>query len=291
MSRRVLNDVTRNMLSLSKFGNLPFFLGRTVFDFVTGRRGMDINQPSRLHTYSQLKLLLALNTSLEPELRSELGGRLEKISLNPFENDLDAEAKIATEQYNALLAYAKDPGGLAAKLERDRRAEMLPLEHGEKAQLAFRVLNVLSFGRYVHREELTDDMEDRLDIARRLQYHTSFLQQVAKSTAEVDITWNLDDVRRSLQFIAAHGAEAGSTAAAVTARIFARTKDDQTRRACLDSLSRIHSPKAKNELLRISQNNDVDKVLRDLAIEYLRSPRVQPIAATVSGAPAIIGQP
>ena len=58
MSRRVLNDVTRNFLSLSKFGNLPFFLGRTVYDFVTGRRGIDINQPSRLHTYSQLKLLL-----------------------------------------------------------------------------------------------------------------------------------------------------------------------------------------------------------------------------------------
>ncbi len=50
MSRRVLNDVTRNLLSVSKFGNLPFFLGRTVFDFVTGRRGMDINQPSRLQT-------------------------------------------------------------------------------------------------------------------------------------------------------------------------------------------------------------------------------------------------
>jgi hypothetical protein len=292
MSRRVLNDVTRNMLSLSKFGNLPFFLGRTVFDFVTGRRGMDINQPSRLHTYSQLKLLLALNTSMEPELRSELGGRLEKISLNPFENDLNAEAKIATEQYDALLAYAKDPNGLAVRLERDRRAEMLPLEHGDKAQLAFRMLNVLSFGRYVHREELTDDMEDRLDIARRLQYHTSFLQQIAKSTAEIDITWNLDDVRRSLRFISEHGAEAGSNAAAVTAKIFARTKDDETRRACLDSLSRIHSPKAKNELLRISQNNEVDKALRDLASEYVRiSPRNQPIAATVSGAPAIVGQP
>ena len=292
MSRRVLNDVTKNFLSLSKFGNLPFFLGRTVYDFVTGRRGMDINQPSRLHTYSQLKLLLALNTSMEPELRSEVSGRLEKISLNPFENDLNAEASIATQQYNALLAYAKDPNGLAERLERDRRAEMLPLEHGEKAQLAFRVLNVLSFGKYVHREELTDDMENRLDIARRLQYHTTFLQQIAKSTAEVDITWNLEDVRRSLHFIAAHGSEAGSTTAAVTAKIFARTKDDETRRACLDSLSRIHNPKAKNELLRISQNNDVDKTLRDLASEYLRnSPRVQPIAATVSGAPAIVGQP
>ena len=292
MSRRVLNDITRNMLSLSKFGNLPFFLGRTVFDFVTGRRGMDINQPSRLHTYSQLKLLLALNTSMEPELRSEVSGRLEQISLNPFENDLNAEANIATQQYNTLLAYAKDPNGLAERLERDRRAEMLPLEHGGKAQLAFRVLNVLSFGKYVHREEVTDDIENRLDIARRLQYHTRFLQQIAKSTAEVDITWNLEDVRRSLHFFAEHGSEADSNAAAATARIFARTKDDETRRACLDSLSRIHSPKAKNELVRISQNNDVDKTLRDLASEYLRNgPRVQPIAVTVSGAPTITGQP
>ncbi|HEY6215156.1 MAG TPA: hypothetical protein VIW74_00750 [Pyrinomonadaceae bacterium] len=294
MSRRVLNDVTRNMLSLSKFGNLPFFLGRTVYDFVTGRRGMDINQPSRLHTYSQLKLLLALNSSMEPELRDEVSGRLEKISLNPFENGLNAEAKIATEQYNALVAYAKDPSpeGLAAKLERDRRAELTPLEHDGKARLAFSVLNVLSFGKYVHREELTDDMEDRLDIARRVQYHTSFLQQIAKSSAEIDVTWNLEDVRRSLRFLAEHGSEASGNAAAATAKIFARTKDDETRRACLESLSRIHSSKARNELLRISQNNEVAKVLRDLASEYLRgAPRVQPVAATVSGAPAVTGQP
>ena len=293
MSRRVLNDVTRNILSLSKFGNLPFFLGRTVFDFVTGRRGIDINQPSRLHTYSQLKLLLALNTSLDSNLRSEVSGRLETISLNPFENDLNAEASIAVAQYDALLAFAKDSKGLTAKLERDRRAEMLPLEHGGKAQFAFRLLNVLTFGQYVHREELTDEMEDRLDIARRLEYHTRFLQRLARSSAEVEITWNLEDVRRSLHFIADHGSEAGSSAAAATANIFARTRDNEIRRACLDSLSRIHSSKAKNELLRISRNNDVDKTLRDVASEYLSGhPRgAQPIAATVSGSPVIVGQP
>ena len=293
MSRRVLNDVTRNILSLSKFGNLPFFLGRTVFDFVTGRRGIDVNQPSRLQTYSQLKLLLALNTSMDPDLRSEVSGRLETMSVNPFENDLNAEAGIALAQYQALLAFAKDPEGLAAKIERDRRAEMMPLEHGGKARFALRVINVLTFGKYVHREELTDDMENRLDIARRLQYHTRFLQQIAKSSANVDITWNLEDVRRSLHFIAEHGPEAGSNAAAATAKIFARTRDEETRRACLDSLSRINSSKAKNELLRISQNNDIDKTLRDLATEYLhgKNPRIQPVAATVSGSPAIIGQP
>lgn len=292
MSRRVLNDVTRNFLSLSKFGNLPFFLGRTVYDFVTGRRGIDFNQPSRLHTYSQLKLLLSLNTSMEPELRSEVSGRLEKISLNPFENDLNAEAKIASEQYEALLAFAKDPKGLAAKLEDDRRAEMTPLEHGSPAQFFFRAMNVLTFGKYVHREELAHNMEDRLDIARRLEFHTRFLQQVAKSTAEVDITWNLEDVRRSLHFISAHGSEAGGKAAAATANIFARTKDDETRRACLDSLARIDSSKAKHELIRISQNEKVDRALRDLASEYLRGvPRDQPVAATVSGIPVTVGQP
>lgn len=294
MSRRVLSDLARNVLSISKFGNLPFFLGRTVFDFVSGRRGMDINQPSRLATYSQLKLLLALNNSLDPDLRQELSGRAEKISLNPFENDLDAEANLAIEQYKNLEAFAKDPNGLAAKIERDRRAEMMPLEHGRNARIALRALNVLTFGKYVHREERTGDMEDRLDIARRLQYHTSFLQQIAKSTTEVDITANLNDVLKSLRFIAQHGNEAGSTAAIATAKIFGRTQDDETRRACLDSLSRINSPKAKNELLRISQDTAVDQSYRDIAADYLRgnaAPRVQPIAVTVNSAPVKVGQP
>jgi hypothetical protein len=294
MSRRVLNDITKNVLSVSKFGNLPVFLGRTVFDFVTGRRGMDINQPSRLQTYSQLKLLLALNESLEPDLRNEIGGRLEKISLNPFENDLNAEANLALEQYDNLVAFAKDPSGLAAKIEQDRRAEMMPLEHGRTERIALRTLNVLTFGAYVHREERTGDMEARLDIARRLQYHTKFLQQIAKSTTEVEITANVNEVLRSLHFIAEHGTEAGAGAASATAKIFTRTKDDETRRACLDSLARINNPKAKSELLRISQNPAIDQTLRDIAADYLRgvNPRTQPIAVTVNGSSAIkAGQP
>ena len=230
---------------------------------------------------------------MEPDLRNEVSGRLEKISLNPFENGINAEANIAIEQYAALLAFARDPKGLAAKLELDRRAEMMPHEHGPKAQFAFRFLNVLTFGKYVHREEMTVDLEDRLDVARRLQYHTRFLQQIAKSSAEVDITWNLDDVKSSLRFIAEHGAQADSSAAVATARIFARTRDDETRRTCLDSLSRIRSNKARSELLRISQNTDVDQSLRDIANEYLRdgNRRTQPIAITVTGSPIIVGQP
>jgi hypothetical protein len=293
MSRRVLNDVTRNILSVSKFGSLPFFLGRTVFDFVTGRRGMDINQPSRLHTYSQLKLLLALNESMAPKLREEVNGRLESISLNPFENDLEAEAKVARAQYAALVAFAQNPNGLAAKLDRDRRAELTPLEHGGKTQIIFKIANVLSFGQYVHREERTIDMESRLDIARRLEYHTSFLREVARSTAEVEVAWNLDNIRRSLTFIADHGDEAGSNAVSATAKIFSRTRDDEIRRACLESLSRINHTKARTELLRISQNQTLDQIWRDISAADLRrlNERVQPIAATMNDSSLKGGQP
>lgn len=273
MSRRALQDVTRNVLSLSQYGDLPYFLGRTVFDFVTGRRGIDVNQPSRLRTYSQLKLLLSLNQSLEPELREQLGNRLEKVSTNPFENDLQAEARLAKQQYAALLAYAQRPDGLAQKLDRDRRAEMVRLEHGKTEQVLFRLAKILSFGKYTHREDAGPDMEGRLDLARRLAYHTRFLEQVASSSQQIDVTWNLADVKRSLQFIVEHAQDAKSKSASVAATIFLRTQDTETRRFCLDSLTRMTNPKAKTELLRLSQNKDLDQSGKDLLISYLTSPQ------------------
>ncbi|HEV7682234.1 MAG TPA: hypothetical protein VGO68_08945 [Pyrinomonadaceae bacterium] len=273
MSRRALQDVTRNVLSVSRFGDLPYFLGRTVFDFVTGRRGIDVNQPSRLQTYSQLKLLLSLNQSLEPELREELGNRLERVSLNPMENDLVAETRLANEQYETLLAYAARPDGLPQKLDRDRRAEMVKLEHGRTQQTLFRVANILSFGKYTHREKANQELDARLDLARRFAYHTRFLREVANSGPQIDVTWDLSEVKRSLQFIVEHAVEADSKSASAAATIFLRTKDDETRRFCLESLSRMTNPKAKNELQRLSQRKDLDPAARGLLISFLTAPR------------------
>ncbi len=253
MSRRVLQDLTRNFVSLSGVAGVGLFLGRTVFDFVTDRRGIDINQPSRLRTYSQLKLLLALNSSLDPALKSQIDARLNKVSVNPLENDLAAEMRWAHEQYQSLKAYALKPDGLPAKLDRDRREEMVPLKHGKTEQFLFRLGNILSFGAYTHREKADPQVESRLDLARRITYHTRFLRQVAKSTARVEVVWNLDEVRRSLNFIADHSAYVGSSATRSAATIFLRTEDDETRRVCLDSLSRINDRQARDELLRISQ--------------------------------------
>jgi hypothetical protein len=282
MSRRALHDVTRNILSLSTFGDLPYFLGHTVFDFVTGRRGIDVNQPSRVHTYAQLKLLLSLNQSLDPELREQIGQRLEKVSLNPLENDLEAEARLAKQQYEALLAYAKRPDGLPAKLDRDRRAEMLPLAHSRKEQIFFRAANILSFGTYTHRENATPDMGDRLDLARRLDYHSKFLREVARSTGQVDVAWNLAEINQSLQFLSEHGAGAGSNTAKAAAGIFLRTQDVETRRFCLASLGRMTNPRARTELLRLSQLQKLDQAGKDLIISYLNTNTPSPIPPIAS---------
>ena len=276
MSRRVLQDLTRNFVSLSGVAGVGVFLGRTVFDFVTARRGIDINQPSRLRTYSQLRLLLALNNSLEPGLKSQIDARLNKVSVNPLENDLAAEMRLAHEQYQSLKAYALKPDGLPAKLDRDRREEMVPLKHGKAEQFLFRLGNILSFGAYTHREKADTHVASRLDLARRITYHTRFLRQVAKSSARVEVVWNLDEVRRSLNFIADHGANVGSSATRAAATIFLRTEDGETRVVCLDSLSRINHSQAKHELLRISQDKHLDPVWKQRVLSYLNKPQPDP---------------
>ena len=261
---------------------MPYFLGRTVFDFVTGRRGIDINQPTRLRTYSQLKLLLSLNQSLEPELRDQIGSRLEKVSLNPMENDLQAEAKLASEQYQALLVYAKRPDGLPQKLERDRRAELVGLNHGRTERIFFRAANIVTFGKYIHREKAEPGLEARLDVARKLDYHLRFLREVAKSSPQIDVTENLDEVKRSLAYISDNASGSGSKSATVTAEIFKRSRDSETRRFCLESLSRMNNPKAKAELQRLAHDKNLDQAGKDLMVSFMKAPNTPAEPTTVS---------
>ena len=272
MSRRILEDVTRNVLALSPFGDIHYFLGRTIFDFVTGRRGMDINQPSRLRAYTQLKLLLSLDASLDPALREEIGRRVERVSLNPLENDLDAEARLARAQYASLIAYASRPNGLAARLDRDRRAEMVPLAHGHASRILFRFANILSIGLYKHREQARAQEQRRvLGDERQLAFHRRFLREVSKSSPVVEVVWNIEDVRRSLEYVARAGGRADAKTARAAARIFERTNDVETRRLCLNCLYRIDSETAKRELLRIYRTPGLDAALRTLSGEYLLS--------------------
>jgi len=270
MSRRVLNDFTGNIFSLSSVGNLPYFLGRNVYDFVTGRRGMDLNQPTRLHSYSELKLLLSFNDGIDPKLRREIERRLEIVSVNPLSNDNQTELQLARQQYDALIAYARRADGLPSKVERDRQAEMVPLKHGPVSRFFYNLGNVLSFGRYVHRETVTPELTERMELARRIEHHTQFLSDVAKSSPQTEVAWDMNTVKRSLQFLVDHGAGADASAARTAALIFQRTNDDAARRLCLDALYKINNKTARNQLLRIYREEQLHSEWRLAIAERLR---------------------
>jgi len=283
ISRRALNDVARNVLSISSFGNLPYFLGRKVYDFVTGRRGMDLNQPTRLQSYSELKLLLSFNSNIDPKLRDEIERRIQNVSLNPLNNDDEAEVQLARQQYELLVDYAQRPDGLAAKLERDRRAEMVPFEHGRSARVFLGIANVLTFGRYVHRETATPELEQRLEKSRRLAYHLQFLNDVAKSSATTDVAWEMAKVTRSLQFLASEGTGAPASAARAAAKIFQRTNDTEARRLCIEALSKIDNKIARGELLKIYQREPQSDLRFEIATRLRNAvandPHVKPAEA------------
>lgn len=271
MSHRIIQDVARDLLALSPYGDLNYFLGRAVFDLVISRRGVDLNQPTRLRAYSQLKLLLSLDATLDHSLREEIERRLERVSLNPLENDLDSEARLARQQYAALVAYAERPDGLLARVERDRREELVPLAHGKPARALLRAASVASFGLYKHRERgQPEEVRRALDAERRLQYHERFLREVARTTPVVEVVWNVEDVRRSLRYVADAGARASSAAARAAAKIFAQTEDAETRRLCLDCLFRINDEAAKSALLEIYRSPALDPDLREMTAQYLR---------------------
>ena len=278
VSRRILNDITRGVLSLSPFGDIHYFLARSTYNFVTGRRGMDLNQPSRLRSYSKLKLLLSLNASLDPELAAEIGRLIERVSMNPLQNDRDVEVALADRGYEALLAALREPSGkIGARLQRDRADEFARLEHGPGAPAICRLGTILSAGTYHHREKVSPESQlARIDLSRRLAYHRRFLEEIVRATPMVEVGWDIRDVRRSLGFIAEQGRPGDQKNVKLAFRVFEQTQDRETRRLCLNGLARAGTPSAKEMLARISKSPEVDPDLREMALRAFNAPFAEP---------------
>ena len=269
MSKRVLNDLTKNILSISKIDNLPFFVGKSLYDFVTKRKGFDFNQPTRLNSYAQLKLLLSLDYSLEPDFRSEISERLEAVSLNPLENDFDVEIRLAKRQYENLINYAKRPDGLIKDLEKDRREEMTKVKHTSRQRMLYKIAKVVSFGIYKHREKYTPELRREMDLRRQLSFHERYLREVAQNSVKPEIDGDLQAIENSLAFIAQHGEKTKGKTIKAIAGIFTITENENLRLLCLSGLSKINNSRSKKELRAIYENKEFDKRWRDLSAKYL----------------------
>ena len=270
MTTRAFGDVMGNVLSFTQGGGIALTLGKLVYGFVLGRRGTDMNQPSRLRSYSQLKMILAMDESLNEELRKEIAKRVEKTSINPLENDLDAELRLARGQYRNLVEYAKSPNGLRLKLEKDRIEEMTLAAHGGKMPLKHTIAQLMTFGLYKYRVKATPELAAKADLLRQLGYHERKIRETAYYSVRPEVDSNVAVLMSSLNFVAQKGSLAGGKTAKAIGKLFAGSLDDEIRTACLAGLYKMNNTAAKNELLAIQRDQRNEVRWRDAASDYLK---------------------
>jgi hypothetical protein len=239
MIRHAATDTISGVLGISKFGNWPFLVGSTAFNFVRVRHGATNDRGGRLKAYSQVREWLALDGSLDPALRAELRKRLEIMGVNPMEESVFAEAAIAQRQYAALIKYAQDPHGLPARLERDRQAELASYEYSAGERFRMRLAKVATLGLYSPRADDPRTVDSKLDEQRRIAKETRFLETVAKSGPETEVVWNMNEVRRAVDELAASHIPARSAEA--VARIMRQTNDEETRALCQRALLNLNA--------------------------------------------------
>jgi hypothetical protein len=234
MIRHAFTDTVSGVLGISKFGNPSFLFGSMAFNFITVRHGAANDRNARLNAYAEVREWLALDQSLNPAFRSALEKRLEMMGVNPMEQSIAGETKIAQRQYAALLRYAADPNGLPARLTRDRAAELYDYHHGLSARFGYTLAHAATFGLYKHPAEPEVLLEAQLDEARRVERETKFLETVAKSSSRPEIVWNMDDVRRALDDVAA--AHLPARTERLVREIMGKTHDEETRALCARTL-------------------------------------------------------
>jgi hypothetical protein len=282
LSHVAFERVGTRVLTASPFANTAIRFGRIAARVATRRMGVDLFQPSRLLSYSQLKMVLSSNSGISSTMRLEIGRRVESVAMNPLENDLTTEVALARSQYRALLNYASRPDGLRVDMNRDRRAELTESSHGDFSKFLFRAGGVATFGLYRHREPDRPDSGSVLEAQRRNMNQTNFLRDVVKSGPDIDVHWDLDKVRLALQEVSTRDSLSEFAMADTAFRIFDQSRDKDVRQFCLETLHQANTSSARKKLQQIAQDTSQAEVWRTRSAAYLGNGTSNPLEAGIS---------
>ncbi len=262
-SGKVLADSARYLLNLSPYGDLNYLLIRSLLNYVTRKKGIDVNQPSRLKAHAELSALLLADDQLDPPLKAALAREAEKARASVLENSFRYQSVIATRQHEALVRAAIE-GRLGRRLERDRQREYRRLRHGPVARAVFTLAHVVTLGLYTHREELTPELQARADLMRRMAFHRARLEMAVRHAIRVDEEHDLAELRASLEFLRAHAELAGPEVVGVLKALFLRSQNTEFRWHCLRVLTEIRSEKAQRVRLALEREVEANPALREL---------------------------
>jgi hypothetical protein len=258
---RGVTDLMKSVFDLSYVHDWYYFATRGGHNWVAGRHGGAQDPLSRLRAYSKLKMKLGVEDSLDPALHAELQKQLAHLEMNPLESDGKAEARMAPQHYARLMESAKT---VAARVDRDRAAELGPALHSRGARILFRVSTVATAGLYRHREQIDERTMALLDVERRAQFHEQFLRQAA-AASRIEVEFDTEQIRESLAFLAnrkiTHRAE-------LLASLFSKTEDESLRLTCLEMLREERDPAAARELVKLARLEGQSEGWRRLCMLY-----------------------
>ncbi len=259
------NAILTGVLGITRFGNLTYLAADSTWNFVRRRRGVAVDRAARLRAYSEARAFLAVDSRLDPKLKTELTRRLDHLAVNPLENNLATEAKVAREQYAALLQYAGSPQGLAAKLERDRRKELDSYTRSRAMRLLAGLGRLLGSPKPVGRPDPI--LLAQLDSRRRAASRIGSLEALLSASPRPEVVRDPSQIRMLIEALSAE-ADVSPRASQLIGQIYARSADSEIRIACLRALQRLDVEAAQTELLKLAQDPHSTGQWRALCLLY-----------------------
>ncbi len=196
MTQRTINELTAGVIGISHFTNWYFYVASDLYNFVAGRHGKAVDQASRLDCYSQFRMALALDQSIDPALKKDMEGRIRSLAVNPLEAAPEREIRDAIARYDLLQAEAGQNGRLMTRVDQERRFELSAFGESEKARVAKSMLHVATLGLY--KQQAKQDNISMLDYDRRVAHQLSFLDSLIQAGTPPEIAFDSQRIRASV---------------------------------------------------------------------------------------------
>ncbi len=200
ITQKSIDEIASGVVGLSHFTNWYYFVASDLFNFMQERRGKANNRAERLDSYSEFRVSLALDKSLDPALKHELEVRADELTSNPLESSSPANEMTAALNRYALLTVeaAGDGSRLVKRIDNGRRQELAEYEASPARQGFDLGAHAVTLGVYTHRSKRDDESLAMLSTYRRAEYHLAFLDKLVAAGTPPEVVYQPERVRASV---------------------------------------------------------------------------------------------
>lgn len=252
MTQRAINDITAGVIGLSHFSNWYYYAAADLYDFIVSRHGAAMNQAERLDCYSQFRVALVLEREMDPELHSQMNRQVNSLAINPLESAPDKELHLSYAHYELLVDQAHN-GELAARIDRDRRAELADFGESARAHMLRVIFHDATFGTYTHRVKDNSEIMASLDRNRRILYRLNVLDSLAAAGTPPEVAYSTRRLQESVADLnrlmtSVHSASIRAHVARTLEQIKSASEDTGLQADCTNALASMQGKSAESDL-------------------------------------------